>query len=389
MPLPAARSASESAHRPRPEEAAVLERHVPDHRHALLRIFLLALGGTYLFIVVVVVVREGVVLGLLAVVGHFLLVPACLRDASFPVAARPCVCVRRSTVLHCARRGDDVCVCAREHQWLHARAHPVCGCARAKCLWGASPLRLSQRMRVARPLKRIHGVVVDTAHVQSIGVLFGRARADRELACCNTLASKQAAQNRPAPAAAILIARGSHLGLIYTAATAAPPLPHLQKQQMAQQPDAAAAAQLARISHGSYGFKGLKDHYEDRVDAKHLGGLGLWFGVYDGHGGEHAADYVQANLGSAVERTIGETIPGFEERLGDARETAKRRKLAEGTSTTGPVLPSVREKEELRAIENAAKEADARIEELRSRRLRVAGARGVAGRAHEQEAVVG
>ena len=135
---------------------------------------------------------------------------------------------------------------------------------------------------------------------------------------------------------------------------------------MAQQPDAAAAAQLARISHGSYGFKGLKDHYEDRVDAKHLGGLGLWFGVYDGHGGEHAADYVQANLGSAVERTIGETIPGFEERLGDARETAKRRKLAEGTSTTGPVLPSVREKEELRAIENAAKEADARIEELRA-----------------------
>ena len=135
---------------------------------------------------------------------------------------------------------------------------------------------------------------------------------------------------------------------------------------MAQQPDAAAAAQLARISHGSYGFKGLKDHYEDRVDAKHLGGLGLWFGVYDGHGGEHAADYVQANLGSAVERTIGETIPGFEERLEDARETAKRRKLAEGTSTTGPVLPSVREKEELRAIENAAKEADARIEELRA-----------------------
>ena len=58
---------------------------------------------------------------------------------------------------------------------------------------------------------------------------------------------------------------------------------------MAQQPDAAAAQQLARLSHGSYGFKGLKDHYEDRVDTKHLGGLGLWFGVYDGHGGEHAA----------------------------------------------------------------------------------------------------
>ena len=57
----------------------------------------------------------------------------------------------------------------------------------------------------------------------------------------------------------------------------------------------------------------------------------------------------------------GATIPGFEERLGDARETAKRRKLAEGT-TSSTAMPSVREKEELRAIENAAKEADARIE---------------------------
>jgi len=134
---------------------------------------------------------------------------------------------------------------------------------------------------------------------------------------------------------------------------------------MAQQQDAAAAQQLARLSHGSYGFKGLKDHYEDRVDTRHLGGLGLWFGVYDGHGGERAADYVQSHLGSAVERAVVETIPGFEERLGDARETAKRRKLAEGT-TSSTAMPSVREKEELRAIENAAKEADARIEELRS-----------------------
>lgn len=128
--------------------------------------------------------------------------------------------------------------------------------------------------------------------------------------------------------------------------------------------DAADAAQLARLSHGSYGFKGLKDHYEDRVDARHLAGLGLWFGVYDGHGGEQAADYVQERLGHAVETSVMESVSGFGERLEEARETAKRRKLAE-TTATGP-LPSIREKEELRAIENAATEADARIEELRA-----------------------
>ncbi|KAH8068681.1 protein serine/threonine phosphatase [Aureococcus anophagefferens] len=85
--------------------------------------------------------------------------------------------------------------------------------------------------------------------------------------------------------------------------------------------------EMEGISWGADGFKGLKDHYEDRFDARFLGGLGHFFAMFDGHGGHHAADYLKESLadhvlGAAVART-----PDYRSRLDARRHDAKRRRL--------------------------------------------------------------
>ncbi|KAH8077142.1 protein serine/threonine phosphatase [Aureococcus anophagefferens] len=85
--------------------------------------------------------------------------------------------------------------------------------------------------------------------------------------------------------------------------------------------------EMEGISWGADGFKGLKDHYEDRFDARFLGGLGHFFAMFDGHGGHHAADYLKESLadhvlGAAVART-----PDYRTRLDARRHDAKRRRL--------------------------------------------------------------
>ena len=122
--------------------------------------------------------------------------------------------------------------------------------------------------------------------------------------------------------------------------------------------------EMEGISWGADGFKGLKDHYEDRFDARFLGGLGHFFAMFDGHGGHHAADYLKESLadhvlGAAVART-----PNYQTRLDARRHDAKRRRLEQdgaAAPTHGADALDV-----LGRIEDAALEVDARVKALKS-----------------------
>ncbi|KAH8046554.1 protein serine/threonine phosphatase [Aureococcus anophagefferens] len=67
--------------------------------------------------------------------------------------------------------------------------------------------------------------------------------------------------------------------------------------------------EMEGISWGADGFKGLKDHYEDRFDARFLGGLGHFFAMFDGHGGHHAADYLKESLADHALKSVSYGSP--------------------------------------------------------------------------------
>lgn len=97
---------------------------------------------------------------------------------------------------------------------------------------------------------------------------------------------------------------------------------------------------------GHDGFKGLKDEYEDRVGSWVLEGLGEVWGLFDGHGGAHAAEFVASKLATLVESRAKRLIPGFDAALDRAKADAKRCRVAAARKEG---LPETWEEEAARA----------------------------------------
>lgn len=97
---------------------------------------------------------------------------------------------------------------------------------------------------------------------------------------------------------------------------------------------------------GHDGFKGLKDEYEDRAGGWVLEGLGEVWGLFDGHGGAHAAEFVLAKLASLVESHATRLIPDFDAALDRAKADAKRSRVA---AARKEALPESWEEEATRA----------------------------------------
>ncbi|KAJ8603466.1 hypothetical protein CTAYLR_005094 [Chrysophaeum taylorii] len=110
------------------------------------------------------------------------------------------------------------------------------------------------------------------------------------------------------------------------------------------------------------GFKGLKESYEDRVASVFLEGVGYAWGLFDGHGGAAAADYVREFLFHQLGEAAKGRVENFAQVLERVRTDLKRERVAATRGDRVRLTPERRSV--LERLEAAASEVETRLADL-------------------------
>lgn len=117
---------------------------------------------------------------------------------------------------------------------------------------------------------------------------------------------------------------------------------------------------------GSDGFKGLKESYEDRVSVEPVMGLGLGWGLFDGHGGINGAEFVAREVWTRIAHRGAECVPDFSQVLDRRRADLVRSCVASVPKRSVEERPNGTERTDLERIQLAAGSIETALREVKS-----------------------
>lgn len=117
---------------------------------------------------------------------------------------------------------------------------------------------------------------------------------------------------------------------------------------------------------GSDGFKGLKESYEDRVSVEPMMGLGLGWGLFDGHGGINGAEFVAREMWMRIANRGAERVSDFSQVLDRRRADLVRSCVAAVPKRSVEERPNGTERVDLERIELAAGNIETALRNVKS-----------------------